>query len=154
MVMFVADASYFARPTILESKAPVACISRKTNDNRYDSRFQVFTAAARGLPDRSEVHSRTCFRLRVCHSKKRISRQTKFYRGNVCNMMSVPAEGTERLAEILRQMLALSETSRSNDSPSAVAKDSIELFDTHSASGTADVCATQRKHPSNESRDC
>jgi len=42
----VADASYFARRTILESKAQVACISRKTNDDRYDSGFQIFAVAA------------------------------------------------------------------------------------------------------------
>jgi len=69
-------------------------------------------------------------------------------------MMSVPAEGAERLAKIFREMLALSETSRSNDPQSAVTDDSIKLFDTHRASGTAGVCAKQQKHPSNESQDC
>jgi len=46
-------------------------------------------------------------------------------------MMSVPAEGAERLVEIFREMLALSETSRSNHSQSAVTDASIELSDTH-----------------------
>jgi hypothetical protein len=87
------------------------------------------------------------------HYEKRISGQTKFYVGDVCNMMSVPAEGAERLADIFREMLALSETSQSNHSQPAVADDSIELFDTHGASGTADLCETQPKHPGNESRD-
>jgi hypothetical protein len=69
-------------------------------------------------------------------------------------MMSVPAEGAERLAKIFREMLALSETSRSNDPQSAATDDSTELFDTHKASGTAEVCTTQQKRPSNESQDC
>jgi len=68
-------------------------------------------------------------------------------------MMTVPAEGAERLAEIFREVLALSETSRSNDPQSAAADDSIELFDTHRASETAEICAKQQKHPDNESQD-
>jgi hypothetical protein len=35
-----------------ESKAWVACISMKRSDDRYDSRFQIFTAAAWALPCR------------------------------------------------------------------------------------------------------
>jgi len=151
---FFADASDCARRTIVESKPSVACISGKTNDDRYDSRFQIFTAATWAFPGRSEAHHCTCFHLRVCHYDKRTSWQTKFYVGDVCKMMSVPAEEAERLAEIFREMLALSETSRSNHSQSAVADDSTELFDSHGASGTAEVCAAQRQHPSNESQDC
>ena len=90
----------------------------------------------------------------VRYYEKRTSVQTNFYVGDVCNMMSLPAEGAERLAEIFREMLALSETSRSNHSQPAVTDDSIELFDTHGASGTTEVCVTKPKHPSNESRDC
>jgi hypothetical protein len=92
------------------------------------------------------------FRFSLRPLQKTHLRRDKFYVGGVCNMMSVPAEATERLAEIFREMLALSETSLPNHSQSAV-DDSIELFDTHGASGTAEVCAAQRKHPSNESRD-
>jgi len=144
--MFVDDASYFARRTIFESKAWVACISGKTNDDRYDSRFQIFTGA-------TWAHRCTCFQLRVCQYEKCAAGQTKFYAGDVCNMMSVSAEGAERLVEIFREMLALSETSRANHSQSAVPDESIELSDTHGASGTAEVCAAQRKHPSNQPRD-
>jgi hypothetical protein len=69
-------------------------------------------------------------------------------------MMSVPLEGAERLAEIFREMLALSETGGLNHSQSAMADNSIELFDTNGASGTAEICAARRKHPGNESQDC
>lgn len=68
--------------------------------------------------------------------------------------MSVPREEEERLAKILREMLALSKTSQSNHSQPAVADDSIELFDTHGASGTTEVCAAKGKHPGNDFRDC
>jgi len=152
--MFVDDASYFARRTIFESKAWVACISGKTNDDRYDSRFQIFTGATWALPGRSEAHRCTCFQLRVCQYEKCAAGQTKFYAGDVCNMMSVSAEGAERLVEIFREMLALSETSRANHSQSEVPDESIELFDTHGQSGTTEVCGAQGKHPSNESREC
>ena len=147
---FVADASYFARRTILESKGQVACISGKTNDHRYDSRFQTFTAATWVLHCQSEVHRCSCFHLRVYHDKKRISGQTKFYVGNVCNMMSVPAEETERLAEIFREMLALSKASRSNHSQSAMAGDSIELSNAQATSGACESCKAKGKQPSGE----
>jgi hypothetical protein len=81
------------------------------------------------------------------------SGQTKFYVGDVCKMMSVPTEGSERLAEIFREMLALSKTSRSNHSQSAAADDSIESFDTQGASGTTAVRAEQRKHSGDKSQD-
>jgi hypothetical protein len=152
--MFVDDASYFSRRTIFESDAWVACISGKTNDDRYDSRFQVFTGSTWALPGRSEAHRCTYFQLRVCQYEKCAAGQTKFYVGDVCNMMSVSAEGAERLVEIFREMLALSETSRANHSQSAVPDESIELFDTHGPSGTTEGCAVQGKHTSNESREC
>ena len=69
-------------------------------------------------------------------------------------MMSVPREGAERLAEIFREVLALSETSQSNDAQLAATEDSTELAVTRRASGTAKVCAKQQKHPSSESQDC
>jgi len=65
-------------------------------------------------------------------------------------MMSVSAEGSERLAEIFREMLTLSKTSQSNHSQSAVSDDSTELFDPHGASGTSKTCARQGKQPSDE----
>ena len=42
-------------------------------------------------------------------------------------MMGVPAEGTERLAEILREIFALSEPNRPNHSKSTAADDPIEI---------------------------
>jgi hypothetical protein len=44
-------------------------------------------------------------------------------------MMSAASEGEERVAEILREILALSGTKRVNQSNAAPANDSIELFD-------------------------
>jgi hypothetical protein len=89
----------------------------------------------------------------VRYYEKRTSVQTNFYVGDVCNMMSVPAEGAERLAEIFREMLALSETRRSNRSQSAVANDSIELFDMQDSNRSAEVRAAQRNHSRDESQD-
>jgi hypothetical protein len=42
-------------------------------------------------------------------------------------MMSVPAEGAEHLAEILREIFALSEPNRPNRSKSTAADDPIEI---------------------------
>jgi hypothetical protein len=42
-------------------------------------------------------------------------------------MMGVPAEGTERLAKILREIFALSEPNRPNRSKSTAADDPIEI---------------------------
>ncbi len=44
-------------------------------------------------------------------------------------MMSAGSEGEERVAEILREILALSGTKRANHSNSATVDDSIKLFD-------------------------
>jgi hypothetical protein len=44
-------------------------------------------------------------------------------------MMSAAGEGEERVAEILREILALSGTKQVNHSNSATADDSIKLFD-------------------------
>jgi hypothetical protein len=68
-------------------------------------------------------------------------------------MMSVSGDGAERLAEIFREMLALSESSQSDHSQSAVSDDSIESFDAHGVSGTVDLCGTQSKPSENKSRD-
>jgi hypothetical protein len=54
-------------------------------------------------------------------------------------MMTVPGEGAERLAEIFREIFALSETNRPNHSKSAAVDDSIKLFDTQGARGTPET---------------
>ena len=54
-------------------------------------------------------------------------------------MMTVPEEGAERLAEVFREIFALSETSRPDHSTSAAADDSIKSFDTQDASGTPET---------------
>jgi hypothetical protein len=59
-------------------------------------------------------------------SKKERKKQTEFQVGGVCNMMSVPAEGAERLAEILREIFALSEPNRPMIQSTA-ADDPIEI---------------------------
>ena len=50
-------------------------------------------------------------------------------------MMSGPGEGPERVAEILRKILALSGTKQLNHSKSTQVDDSTKLFETQSASG-------------------
>jgi hypothetical protein len=59
--------------------------------------------------------------------QKNSVKQTEFQVGDVCNMMSVPAEGAERLAEILREIFALSEPNRPNRSKSTGADNPIEI---------------------------
>jgi len=66
--------------------------------------------------------------------EKRGCVQTKFCVGDVCNMMTAPKDGEERLAEIFREIFALSET---NQSKSTSADDSVKLFDTGRTSGTS-----------------
>ena len=56
-------------------------------------------------------------------------------------MMSGSAEGAERLANILREILALSETKRPNHSKPAGADDPNELFDAQSVNGINQPCA-------------
>ena len=65
-------------------------------------------------------------------------------------MMTVPGQGAERLAEIFREIFALSETNRPNHSKSAAVDDSIKLFDTHGASGISKTCAPKEKQPTDE----
>ena len=50
-------------------------------------------------------------------------------------MMSVASEEEERVAEILREILALSETKRLNQSSPATADDSIKLVDPQCVNG-------------------
>jgi hypothetical protein len=63
-------------------------------------------------------------------------------------MMAVPEEEAERLAEIFREIFALSEPNRPNHSKSAAIDDSIALLDTQGASGTP--AATKGKQTSDE----
>ena len=74
-------------------------------------------------------------------------------------MMSAPREGAERLAEILREIFALSETKRPNHSRSAAADDSIKLLDTQRVIGSHQTCAPHGKQVSEkrsepEDQDC
>ena len=62
-------------------------------------------------------------------------------------MMSASAEGAERLANILREILALSETKRGNHSKPADANDPNELFDAQSANGIDQPCAWGNRQP-------
>jgi hypothetical protein len=66
-------------------------------------------------------------------------------------MVSVPAEGAERLSEILREIFALSEPNRPNRSKSTAADDSIELLDTKCLNGIHQTCCLpHRKQTSAE----
>jgi hypothetical protein len=74
-------------------------------------------------------------------------------------MMSVPAKGAERLAEILREIFALSETNQPNHSRSSAADDSIKLLDTQCVSGIHQTCVPHGKQASEkrserEDQDC
>jgi flagellar motor protein MotB len=70
------------------------------------------------------------------------------------NMMTASGDGAERLAEIFREIFALSETDQAK---SAVADDSIKLFesfDTQRASGTSDTPNEEQAFdPSNHADD-
>lgn len=56
-------------------------------------------------------------------------------------MMSGSAEGAERIANILREILALSETKRPNHSKPAGADDPNEAVDAQSVNGIDQPCA-------------
>jgi hypothetical protein len=68
-------------------------------------------------------------------------------------MMSAPQEGAECLAEIFREILALSKTKRSNDPESAAADDPTKLFDAHCVNGIDQTCAPRGKQTGDESSD-
>jgi hypothetical protein len=82
--------------------------------------------------------------------ERKTQEQTKFSVGDVWNMMTVPGEGAERLAEIFREIFALSETNGPNHSKSAAVDDSIKLFDAQRASGISEICAPNGKQASDE----
>ena len=65
--------------------------------------------------------------------------------GDVCNMMSVREKEAERLAEILREVFALSQTNRPNHSKCPPAEDSIKLVDPQGAGGIQQTCAPHAK---------
>ena len=83
-------------------------------------------------------------------SERKTQDQTKFYVGDVWKLMTVPREGAERLAEIFREIFALSETDGSNHSKSAAVDDSIQLFDAQRASGISEICGPNAKQASDE----
>jgi hypothetical protein len=60
--------------------------------------------------------------------------------------MCAKREGAERLAEILREILALSETTLPNHSKSAPLSDPIKLIDAEWISKTHQNCAVRGKH--------
>jgi hypothetical protein len=90
--------------------------------------------------------------LKRCEHKpeRKTQEQTKFYVGDVWKLMTVPKDGAERLAEIFREIFALSETNGPNHSKSVAADDSIKLFGTQRASGIFEICAPNRKQASDE----
>ena len=65
-------------------------------------------------------------------------------------MMRASGDGAERLAEIFREILALSGTKQPNHSKSTGADDSIKSFDKHSASGIQDTCTPRGKQASDK----
>jgi hypothetical protein len=62
-------------------------------------------------------------------------------------MMSAASEGAERVAETLREILALSGTKRVNHSKSAAADDSIKFFDPQCVNGLHHASAPCGKQP-------
>ena len=64
--------------------------------------------------------------------------------------MTVPSEGAERLAEIFREIFALSETNGPNHSKSTAVDDSIQSLDAQRANEVSEICAPNRKQASNE----
>jgi hypothetical protein len=64
--------------------------------------------------------------------------------------MTVPKDEAERLAEIFREIFALSETNGPNHSKSATADDSIKSLDAQRASGISEICAPNGKKASDE----
>jgi len=65
-------------------------------------------------------------------------------------MMSGPGEGSERLAEIVREIFALSDTKPAEPLRSTAADDSIKLLDTQCVSEIHQTCAPHGKQASEE----
>ena len=85
-------------------------------------------------------------------SERKTQEQTNFHVGDVWKLMTVQREGAERLAEIFREIFALSEMNGPDHSKSAEADDSIKLIGTQRASGISESCAPNRKQASDEAR--
>jgi len=85
--------------------------------------------------------------------KKIAGEQTKSWLGDVYNMMRATRDGAECLAEIFREILALSETKRSNDPKSAAADDPTELFDAQCVNGIDQTGAPRGKQAGDERSD-
>ena len=64
--------------------------------------------------------------------------------------MTVQKDGAERLAEIFREIFALSETNGPDHSKSAAADDSIKSFGTQSASGISEICVPNGERASDQ----
>lgn len=64
--------------------------------------------------------------------------------------MTVPEERAERLAEIFREIFALSETNEPNHSKSETVDDSIKLLDAQRASGIPEICTPNGKQASDD----
>jgi hypothetical protein len=64
--------------------------------------------------------------------------------------MTIPRDGEERLAEIFREIFALSETNEPNHSKSEAVDDSIKLFDAQRASGISGIRAPNGKQASDD----
>jgi hypothetical protein len=90
--------------------------------------------------------------LKRCESKpeRKTPEQTKFYVGDVWKLMTVPREGAERLAEIFREIFALSETNGPNHSKSAAVDDSIKSLDAQRGRGISKICAPNGKQARDE----
>ena len=73
----------------------------------------------------------------MCHTgslrqqKKRVRADTILSSAASITLMSMPPEPPERLAEILLEILALSDSTRTNQSQSVSGSDPIELSDAH-----------------------
>jgi hypothetical protein len=82
--------------------------------------------------------------------KEKTQEQTKVGVGDVWKMMTVPEEGAERLAEIFREIFALSETKRTNHSKSATVDDSIKLSDAQGESEISESWVPKEKQTSDQ----
>lgn len=77
--------------------------------------------------------------------ERKTHEQTKFSVGDVWKLMTVPRDGAERLAEIFREIFALSETGTSNHSKSAGVDESITSSDAQ-----GEIRALNKKQASDE----
>ena len=95
----------------------IADAPSRSKPGRFDITLGIVTAIRRALKH-----------VRTESLKEKRQEQTKFGAGDVWKMMTVPGEGAERLAEIFREIFALSETNKPNHSKSATVDGSIKSF--------------------------